>query len=136
MNRLIRIVRSRQNNDGGFAMIFTLFLILIITVTSITVADLMISQVGPTNLSKKSIRTVDAASAGMQAALGQLRNTATNGGGDLTKLPCSDPTDSGGVTLSIGNPVQNVNVAGDQITGTVLTAPLSGNTATYRTVIV
>jgi hypothetical protein len=136
MNHLIRIVRSRQNSDGGFAMIFTLFLILIITVTSITVADLMISQVGPTNLSKKSIRTVDAASAGMQAALGQLRNTATNGGGDLTKLPCSDPTDSGGVTLSIGNPVQNVNVAGDQITGTVLTAPLSGNTATYRTVIV
>jgi Tfp pilus assembly protein PilX len=135
MNRLIRIVRSRQNSDGGFAMIFTLFLILVITVTSVTVADLMISQVGPTGAAKKSVRTVDAASAGMQAALGQLRNTSTNGGGDLTKLPCSDPTDAGGVTLDVGNPKQNVTVAGDQITGTVLTAPLSSNTATYRTVI-
>jgi Tfp pilus assembly protein PilX len=135
MNHLIRIVRSRQNNDGGFAMIFTLFLILVITVTSITVADLMIAQTGPTALQKKSVRTVDAASAGMQAALGQLRNTATNGGGDLTKLPCSDATGSGGVTLSVGNPHQNVTVAGDQITGTVLTTTPASNTATYRTVI-
>lgn len=135
MNRLIRIVRSRQNSDGGFAMIFTLFLILVITVTSVTVADLMISQVGPTSLAKKSVRTVDAASAGMQAGLGQLRNTSTNGGGDLTKLPCSDPTDAGGVGLVVGSPKQNVTVAGDQITGTVLSAALPGNTATYRTVI-
>ena len=106
MNRLIRIVRSRRTSDGGFAMILALFLILVITVTSVTVADLMIAQVGPTRLAKKSVRTVDAASAGMQAALGQLRNTATNGGGDLTKLPCSDPTDAGGVSLRVGNPYQ------------------------------
>jgi Tfp pilus assembly protein PilX len=136
MNRLIRIVRSRQNNDGGFAMIFTLFLILVITVTSVTVADLMFSQVGPTGLAKKSVRTVDAASAGMQAALGQLRNTATNGGGDLTKLPCSDPSDKGGVGLLVGNPYQSVTVAGDQITGTVETTAVSADTASYRTNIV
>jgi hypothetical protein len=136
MNRLSRIVRSRQNSDGGFAMIFTLFLILVITVTSVTVADLMFSQVGPTGLAKKSVRTVDAASAGMQAALGQLRNTATNGGGDLTKLPCSDPSDKGGVSLLVGTPYQSVTVAGDQITGTVETTPVAADTANYRTDIV
>jgi Tfp pilus assembly protein PilX len=135
MKRLTRIIRSRQNDDGGFAMIMALFLILVITVTSVTVADIMIGQVGPTKAAQKSVRTVDAASAGMQAALGQLRNTSTNGGGDLTKLPCSDPTDAGGVGLVVGSPKQPVTVAGDQITGTVLTSSLASNTATYRTVI-
>ena len=135
MNRLIRIVRSRQSDDGGFAMIFTLFLILIIAVVSVTVADIMINQVGPTTLAQKQVRTVDAASAGMQAALGQLRNTSTNGGGDLTKLPCSDPTDAGGVTLTVGSPSQTVTVAGDQITGTVEQVTPASTTATYRTVI-
>ena len=135
MNRLFRIVRSRQNNDGGFAMIFTLFLILIIAVVSVTVADIMINQVGPTTLAQKQVRTVDAASAGMQAALGQLRNTSTNGGGDLTKLPCSDTTDAGGVTLTVGSPKQTVSVAGDQINGTVEQVTPANTTATYRTVI-
>jgi hypothetical protein len=136
MNRLVRIVRSRQDSDGGFAMIFTLFLMLVISVTSVTVAELAFSQVGPTGIAKKSVRTVDAASAGMQAALGQLRNTATNGGGDLTKLPCSDPSDSGGVSLLVGNPFTSITVAGDQITGTVETTPLASNEAFYRTEIV
>jgi Tfp pilus assembly protein PilX len=135
MKRMIRIVRSRADGDGGFAMIFTLFLILIITVASVMVADLMLSEVRPTGLAKKSIRTVDAASAGMQVALGQLRNTSTNGGGDLTKLPCSDPTDAGGVMLSVGSPAQSVSVAGDEVDGTVETGVTSGDTATYRTVI-
>ncbi|HTW19064.1 MAG TPA: hypothetical protein VME70_02500 [Mycobacteriales bacterium] len=135
MNRLIRIVRSRQNDDGGFALIFTLFLILIIAVVSVAVANIMINQVGPTTLAQKQVRTVDAAQAGMQAALGQLRNTSTNGGGDLTKLPCTDPSDSGGVTLTVGSPAQTVTVAGDQITGTVEQITPSSETATYRAVI-
>jgi hypothetical protein len=135
MNRLIGNVRSRGNSDGGFAMIFTLFLILIITVASVTVADLMLSQTGPTELQKKSVHTVDAASAGMQAALGQLRNTSTNGGGDLTKLPCTDPTDKGGVTLQVGSPRTAVTVAGDQLSGTVLNQPVPSDTSSYTTVI-
>jgi hypothetical protein len=135
MNRLIQTVRSRGESDGGFAMIFTLFLILVITVASVTVADLMLSQTGPTELSKKSVHTVDAASAGLQAALGQLRNTSTNGGGDLTKLPCSDPTDKGGVTLEVGSPRTAVTVAGDQLSGTVLNQPVPSDTSSYTTVI-
>jgi Tfp pilus assembly protein PilX len=128
-------VRSRSEHEQGFAMIMTLFLILVISVTTVAVAALVVQQTGPTGLAKKQIRTVDAASAGMQAALGQIRNTVTSGSGDLTKLPCSDPTDSGGVTLQVGSPAQAVNVAGDQITGTVETTSDSLNEGTYRTVI-
>jgi hypothetical protein len=135
MNRLIDIVRHRDTSDGGFAMIFTLFLILIITVASVTVASLVLSQAGPTELQKKSVHTVDAASAGMQAALGQLRNTSTNGGGDLTKLPCSDPTDKGGITLQVGSPRTAVTVAGDQLAGTVFNPPVTTDSSTYTTVI-
>lgn len=136
MSRINRLIRSRQGADDGFAMIFTIFLILVITVTSVAVADLMFSQVQPTGLAKKQIQTVDAAAAGMQAALGQIRNTTTNGVGDLTKLPCSDPSDKGGVTLAVGDPTQTVNVAGDEITGTVESTDNAGNTATYKTLIV
>ncbi|MBV9486485.1 MAG: hypothetical protein JO246_10545, partial [Frankiaceae bacterium] len=78
----------------------------------------------------------DAASAGMQAALGQLRNTVTNGGGDLTKLPCSDPVDAGGVQIQTGSPVQTGSVPGDELDGTVLDNGRAADTATYRTVIV
>src|ERR1700722_5330664 len=119
MNHMIRAIRSRDRGDEGFAMIMTIFLILIITVTTTTLAAMTIQQIKPTELGNKEIRTVDAASAGMQAALGQLRNTVTNGGGDLTKLPCTDPSDSGGVKILVGNPSAVVTVPGDQITGTV-----------------
>jgi Tfp pilus assembly protein PilX len=135
MNRMIDAIRRREEREDGFAMIMTIFLILIITVTTVAVAATMLQQVTPTNLVKKQIRTVDAASAGMQAALGQLRNTSTSGAGDLTKLPCSDPSDSGGVQLLVGSPASSVSVAGDQITGTVETTALSTNEGTYRTVI-
>jgi Tfp pilus assembly protein PilX len=129
------MTRRRSDAEGGFAMIFTIFLILMITVTSVAVADLMLSQVKPTGLAKKEIRTVDAASAGMQVALGQLRNTMTSGYGDLTLLPCSDPADQGGVTIYTGSPAQAITVPGDTINGTVLTMTNSADTEAYKTVV-
>lgn len=136
MRRLVLARRRARGEDAGIAMIFTIFLILVITVTSVSLVALLLSQVKPTLLAKKQVRTVDAASAGLQAALGQLRNTTTAGVGDLTKLPCSDPTDSGGVNLLVGNPVQSVNVPGDSISGTVQNTSLAADQASYKTYLV
>ena len=130
-----RTTRQMVEAEAGFAMIFTLLLTVIIVATSIAIGGLMIHQVKPTLFSKKNVRTVDAASAGLQAAVGQLRSSSTSGAGDLTKLPCSDPADAGGVSLRVGNPTQSVSVAGDEITGTVSNDGTSTDTATYRTVI-
>lgn len=133
---MIPVIRRRMDEaDGGFAMIFTILLTVIIVASSIAVGGLLVHQVNPSLFSKKNVRTVDAASAGMQAALGQLRSAQVSGAGDLTKLPCSDTTDASGVTLQTGNPTQSVTVAGDSITGTVESDGSSANTATYRTVI-
>lgn len=128
--------RRTCDSDSGFAMIFTILLTVIIVASSVAVAGVMLHQVNPSLFSKKSLRTVDAASAGMQAALGQLRSASTAGAGDLTKLPCTDPVDKGGVSLKTGTPLTTFTVPGDQITGTVANDGVSTDTAAYRTVIV
>jgi Tfp pilus assembly protein PilX len=131
------IWRQRPSVDeGGFAMIFTIFLIVVIGISSFAVAGLMSSQVGPTSLAKKQIRTVDAAEAGLQAALGQIRNTQTNGMGDLTKLPCSDPADKGGVKLQVGAPATSVSAPGDSVTGSVATTSNAADAQSYKAYIV
>jgi Tfp pilus assembly protein PilX len=132
---MTRISRRMVDADTGFAMIFTLLLTVIMVASSIAVAGLMLSQVKPSMFSKKNVRTVDAASAGMQTALGQLRSASVGGSGDLTKLPCSDPSDLGGISLLAGNPSRTITVPGDQITGTVSDDGTSTDTVTYRTVI-
>jgi hypothetical protein len=130
-----RITRRTVEAEEGFAMMFTILLTVIIVASSMAVAGLLTSQVNPTLFSKKDVRTIDAASAGLQTALGQLRAAATAGSGDLTKLPCSDPSDSGGVSIETGSPETTFTVPGDQITGTVESDGSSSDTATYRTVI-
>jgi Tfp pilus assembly protein PilX len=130
------ITRRMPEADSGFAMIFTVLLTVIILASSIAVAGFLVHQVNPSLLSKKNVRTVDAASAGLQAALGQLRNSSSSGSGDLTKLPCSDTSDAGGVAIQVGNPTQTVTVSGDEIDGTVANDGVSTDTATYRADIV
>jgi Tfp pilus assembly protein PilX len=137
MTRLMRRFRER---DDGFAMIFTIFLIVVVASTSIAVFDLVASQTKPTAFAKKYVRTADAAAGGMQAALGQLRAavaaTSNNGAnGDLTQLPCTDPSDNGGVTLHVGSPAQPVSVAGNSITGTVASDSNTGDVQTYTTAV-
>lgn len=122
--------------EAGFAMIFTILLTVIIVASSIAVGGLLVHQVNPSLFAKKNTRTVDAASAGLQAALGQLRGSQSSGSGDLTKLPCSDTADQGGVDIQVGSPTQSVTVSGDEITGTVSNDGTSTDVATYRADIV
>lgn len=135
MSWLIRRLSDRCRGDAGYAMMMALFLLLLVSVTSLAVAGLYFSEVTPTRLANKRVQTVDAASAGLQAALGQLRNTTSSSGvGDLTKLPCSDVSDHAGVAFLLGSTTTQVPLPGYQITGTV--AATSGNsTGSYRAVI-
>jgi Tfp pilus assembly protein PilX len=132
--------RMRRYDDGedGFAMIFTIFLIVVIAATSVAVFDLVASQSKPTAFAKKYVRTADAAAGGMQAALGQLRAavltaTSSTASGDIVQLPCSDTSDSGGVTLHVGTPSQPVNVAGNTFSGTVVADNNPQDVETYST---
>ncbi|HVT63711.1 MAG TPA: RICIN domain-containing protein [Mycobacteriales bacterium] len=128
--------RSDRSGDAGFAMIFALFLVLALATASIAVAGVFASQLQPTRLARKAVQSGDAAGAGLQSALGVLRNTITNGVGDLTKLPCSSPADSGGVTLQIGSPPTTLSVPGNRVSGTAVTTTNPGATETYTVSIV
>ncbi|HWC35426.1 MAG TPA: RICIN domain-containing protein [Mycobacteriales bacterium] len=136
MDRLIGKVarfaarRNTRDGDEGFAMIFALFLVLVLATAAIAIAGIFASQLRPTRLARKAVASGDAAGAGLQAAVGVLRNTVTNGVGDLTKLPCS-ATGSGGVTLQLGSPAKTVSVAGDKLSGTVVSTTSPGGTETY-----
>lgn len=137
MNRLLNKV-ARHRAEDGFAMLTALFMLLVIATVTIVVTGIFASETKPTRLTNKSVETVDAASAGLQAAIGVLRNTPLNvdGYADLTKLPCTDPTDpGGGVSILVGDPLASVAVPGDQITGTVDGTASPGATESYRVVI-
>lgn len=121
-----------HGNDDGFAMIFALFLILVLATASVAIAGVFVSQIRPTRIARKAVEASSAAGAGLQTAIGVLRNTVTNGVGDLTKLPCTP----GGVTLSLGNPPTSITVAGDQISGTVASTTSAGATETYSASVV
>jgi hypothetical protein len=133
MSRLMRRMTNARRSDDGFAMIFTIFLIVVIAATSVAVFGLVQSQTQPTNFAKKYVRSADAAAGGMQAALGQLRAAVAGSTGDLTQLPCTDPSDNGGVTLHVGAPTQTVTVPGNTITGTVVSDSNSQDLETYTT---
>jgi Tfp pilus assembly protein PilX len=134
--------RMRRTHDGedGFAMIFTIFLIVVIAATSVAVFDLVASQTKPTAFAKKYVRTADAASAGMQAVLGQLRAavltaTGSTTSGDIVQLPCSDTSDSSGVTLHVGTPNQAVTVPGNTFSGTVVADSNAQDVQTYTATV-
>lgn len=133
---MTRLARRFAGDDDGFAMIFTLMMMFVVFATSMVVAGVLLAEIHPTLFAKKSVHTGDAAQGGLQAAIGQLRNTTTNGVGDLTKLPCSDPQDSTGVSVIVGSPQQTVTLPGYQITGSTSTDGVAANAAAYRAVVV
>lgn len=144
MSRLTRWVHSRGNAaESGFAMMLSLFVMLIIVTVTLVVAALVTSQSKPTLLNQKFVRTVNGAQAGMQNTLAQLR--AANDGllaGDQIKLPCSDPDEDakyggGGVTLRVGSPATTLTgLPGYPITGTVSTGGSANSVIGYSVSVV
>ncbi|MDP9164909.1 MAG: ricin-type beta-trefoil lectin domain protein [Actinomycetota bacterium] len=77
--------------EGGFAIILTILLILIVAGVSVAIAGVVLSQVTPTLLQRKQVRTINAAEAGLQIAVSQLRTAVDSGGrGSLLALPCTN----------------------------------------------
>lgn len=79
--------------EGGFALMLAILLILIVAALSITMAGLMYAEVTPTGFVRKDIRTVNAANAGLNVVLNQIR-AANDGSGNgvLQNVPCQGST--------------------------------------------
>jgi Tfp pilus assembly protein PilX len=137
---MTRHMRRTHDGEDGFAMIFTIFLIVVIAATSVAVFDLVASQTKPTAFAKKYVRTADAAAAGMQAVLGQMRAavltaTGSTAKGDIVQLPCGDTSEAAGVTLHVGTPNQPVTLPGSTFSGTVTATGNPQDIQTYTTAV-
>ena len=84
-----------QQDDTGVAMLTSLLMVMILAALSILVLGIVVNQVRPTLFAEKNTRTIFAGEAGLEAALGRIRNatgTADFTGkvfGDPRKLPCT-----------------------------------------------
>lgn len=92
-------VRARVTGDdreSGFALLFSMFLIFVVASLSIAVAGIVYNQVQPTQYQRKNIATVNAANAGLQISLNQIRAASTVTGGTLVgvlqQLRCTGST--------------------------------------------
>jgi len=92
---LNRSQAKRQPDDSGAAMITALLAILVTAMFSIVMLGVIMSQITPTQLQQATTRTVFAAEAGVNAAVGQIRNAedSPDGAGkvygDVSQLPCT-----------------------------------------------
>lgn len=91
MTRLRRLVNHR---DEGVAFLSVILLMTMVTFFAIVLLGLVLAQTTPTLLANKNSRTLVAAQAGIDAAVGQFRNaTAPDISGqimgDIHKLPCT-----------------------------------------------
>lgn len=96
-----RGLRAAAGDDGA-ALLIALFTMLLAGVLSLAVLATVIGQVGPTQFGQKNVRTIHAAEAGIDVALGALRNASTVDPadaslvvGDRQQLPCTTGTKIG-----------------------------------------
>ncbi len=91
MSRFRELPNKRED---GFALLSVILLMTMVTLFAVTLLGLVLAQTAPTLLTNKSSRTQSAAQAGLDAAIGQLRNAESIDGtglsmGDIHKLPCT-----------------------------------------------
>jgi Tfp pilus assembly protein PilX len=122
--------------DAGFALIFALLTIFIVAALSVALAGIVYNQVKPTQLQRKYVTTVNAAEAGLQVSLDQIRaarvlNPDGSYGGNISLLHCTSST---GATF-VANGQSSVTTSGTTFSGTVNTTTgniASGGTAAYN----
>ncbi|MFC3687371.1 RICIN domain-containing protein [Aquipuribacter hungaricus] len=98
-----------SQGDEGAAMMFVLVTMFIATSISLLLLGSIVSQVGPAQFAQKNVRTVHAAEAGLDVALGQVRAASATDPLDSTKvvgnrqgLPCIKNTKRGVLTGDLG----------------------------------
>ena len=89
MNRLVARLRRQvlaraagEHPDSGVALFAALMTIMILTAMSVVVLGIVLSQVTTTHFAQKNTRTIYAAEAGVETALGKIRTAA--GSVDIT----------------------------------------------------
>lgn len=97
-----RLQRMRAQDDGGFALILSVLLILVVAGLMLSMGAVILLQAKPTQEARKQVQTVNAAASGLQVSLTNLRSAydSTTGVGLITKLPCTSST---GATFSQGS---------------------------------
>jgi Tfp pilus assembly protein PilX len=118
---------SARRDDDGVALLMSLFLIVVAAALSLAIGGLVLAAAKPTQFAKKNTRTVNAAQAGFDVALAQIRAarfTTDPNTGDSTKLPCGPL--SGSVSVNEGQLNYQVSIQ------YYLTDP-AGKSATWRT---
>ncbi len=90
-----RLRRLRDEGDQGAAMLIALMSMMVLTTLSLMALGVFLAQVSPSQFQDKNERTINSAEAGLEAALGAIRNAVspdpTAAGavlGDRGKLPC------------------------------------------------
>jgi Tfp pilus assembly protein PilX len=87
--------------QAGFAMMIAMLLILVIAGMGLLVAGFVLSESTPTQTARKTVATVNAAEAGFEVSLHQMRSaTDSNGNGILAKLPCTATSSALGTLLT------------------------------------
>jgi hypothetical protein len=90
-----RGVLTALGKDSGVAMMSSILLVLIMASLSMVVLALVMAQTRPTEFARKNTRTIFAAEAGVEAALGRIRSAGGAADftgavyGDLSQLPCT-----------------------------------------------
>lgn len=101
----VRLRSATADRDGGFALVYSVLLMMVILALSVAVLALMLNQVKPTQFARKNAQTLDNSQAGFEATLNLLRgSTDTNGAGNLGRLPvCPGGSDHATVTGTVGS---------------------------------
>lgn len=121
INRMRELASRRAHDESGVALLTAILFMILMAGISTVLVSVVLSQLLPTNLAQKSTKTIYAAQAGMQTALGLIRSATGGGGvGDLTALPCAVTANasgtSDGVTYSAQITYYNANPAGRNAT--------------------
>jgi hypothetical protein len=103
---------ANVKQERGVALMSVMLFMILLAGMSLVLLSVILAQMGPSFVAQKSTKTVYAAQAGIQAALGVIRSAAGTpvGGqvfGDRTKLPC---TFSGNLDGSTGVVKYNVTI--------------------------
>jgi hypothetical protein len=97
---------SAQPREEGMALMSALLFMILLSGLSLVLLSVILGQIGPAYFAQKGTKTVYAAQAGLQSALGTLRSAATVNGvgevvGDISKLPCAIEGNVDGADTSV-----------------------------------
>lgn len=125
---MFRYLRERRDSsakgDDGFALVYAVLIILVVSGLATAILGLVVAQVRPTQLARKRQQTLNSAEAGLQSALGRIRaSTGASGAGLLSALPQCAKNSKFAVVSG------NVDGTGDSYTSSVYYFSASSNPA-------